>query len=299
MHDAVGLVEALRCAVLDVLGRGLLGIEARDIGGVDIDLGLAEDHPLGDGASDAGTFLDPDRGCGPQALDLRRLAQDRHAVGCEGEDAVDRVLLADRLIANDVGHELQRVLILLGEVIGGERKLGGGERGLGVRGDVLGVVEDRAMGVGADLQACAVLALVHVGVHVADDRVLNVALGIGKHGDGADVLHLMDGGGEGDLSARHRGDLAAPAAAGDDDVLAVDGALIGDDRGDAAVDHGQVIDLDIGEGLQRTHLDGLLAHDRAHAQRINDTDSLGVEAAEDHRLIDERHHVLDLVGCEQ
>ena len=266
VHDSVRLIEALRRAVLDVLGRGLPGVEAGDVGGVQIDLGLAEHHPLRHGASDTRTLLDPHGGGGPQALDLGRLAEDRHAVGGEGEQAVDGVLLLGVLIADDLGHELECVLILIGEVLRGEGELGGGERGLGVRGDVLCVVEDRAVGVGADLQARAVLALVHVGVHVADDGVLQVALGVGEHRDGADVLHLVHGGGEGDLGAGHGRDLTAPAPGGDDDVLRLDRALIGDDGLDAAVGDGEVLDLDVGEGLKRPHLDGLLAHERARTQ---------------------------------
>ena len=299
VHDAVGLVEALRRAVLDVLGRRLAGVEARDVGGVQIDLGLAEHHPLGHGASDTRTLLDPHGGGGPQALDLGGLAEDRHAVGGEGEQAVDGVLLLGVLVADDLGHELECVLVLIGEVLRGEGELGGGERGLGVRGDVLCVVEDRAVGVGADLQARAVLALVHVGVHVADDGVLQVALGVGEHRHGADVLHLVHGGRERDLSTGHSGDLAAPAAGGDDDVLGLDRALVGDDGLDAAIGDRQVLDLDVGEGLQGAHLDGLLAHERAGAQGVAHADALGVEAAEDDGLVDEGDHLLDLIRREQ
>ena len=299
VDDAVGLVEALRRAVPDVLGGGLLGVEARDVGGVQVDLGLAEDHPLRHGASDARALLDPDRRGGPQALDLGRLAEDRHAVGGEGEQAVDCVLLLRTLVADDLRHELECVLVLVGEVVGREGELRGRQRGLGVRGDLLCVVEDRAVGVGADLQARAVLALVHVGVHVADDGVLQVALGVGEHRDGADVLHLVHGRRERDLGAGHGGELAAPAAGGDDDVLGVDGALVGDDGLDVAVLDGEVLDLDIGEGLQGAHLDGLLAHERAGTQRVADADALGVEAAEDDGLVDEGHHLLDLIRREQ
>ena len=155
------------------------------------------------------------------------------------------------------------------------------------------------MGVGADLQARAVLTLVHVGVHVADDRVLKVALGVGEHRDGADVLHLVHRRGERDLRTGHGGELAAPAAGGDDDVVSVDGALVGDDGLDVSVLDGEVLDLDVGEGLERAHLDGHLAHERARAQRVADTDALGVEAAEDDGLVDEGHHLLHLVRREQ
>ena len=125
VHDAVGLVEALGRAVLDVLRGRLARVEAGDVGGVQVDFGLAEDHPLRHGASDAGAFLDPHRGGGPQALDLGSLAEDRHAVGGEGEQPVDRVLLLCTLVSDDLGHELERMLVLIGEVVGGEGELGG------------------------------------------------------------------------------------------------------------------------------------------------------------------------------
>ena len=282
-----------------MLGRGLTGVEAGDVGGVQIDLGLAEHHPLRHRASDTRTLLDPHRGGGPQALDLGRLTENRHAVGGQGEQTVDGVLLLRVLVADDLGHELECVLILIGEVLRGEGEFGGGERGLSVRGDVLCVVKDRAVGVGADLQARAVLALVHVGVHVADDGVLQVTLGVGEHRDGTDVLHLVHGGGERDLSTGHGCDLTAPTPGGDDDVLRLDRALVGDDGLDAAVRDGEVLDLDVGEGLQGAHLDGLLTHERASAQGVAHTDALGVEAAEDDGLVDEGDHLLDLGRCEQ
>ena len=90
-------------------------------------------------------------------------------------------LIADALVAEDVGHQLERLLHLQVEVVLGERQLGGRQRRRLDRGDVVGVVQDRPVGVGADLQAGAVLALVHVGVHVADDRVLDLALGVREH----------------------------------------------------------------------------------------------------------------------
>ena len=77
----------------------------------------------------------------------------------------------------------QLVRHLVGEVRLRERHLGGGEGGLRVRGDVLHLVQDRPVRVRAHLEAGAVLALVHVGVHVAHDRVLDVALGVREAGD--------------------------------------------------------------------------------------------------------------------
>ena len=173
VDDAVGLVEALGGARLDVLDALLVLVEARDVGRLEVDLGLALDHPLGDRPADARPLLDPDRGGRPEPPDLGRLAEDRQAVGREREQAVDRVLDADRLVADDLRHQLERVLHLLREVVLGERELGRRERRLLDRGDLVGVVQDRAVRVGADLEPAAVLALVHVRVHVAHDRVLD------------------------------------------------------------------------------------------------------------------------------
>ena len=62
VDDAVGLVEPLGRARPDV-GAGLLVIpEPRDVGRVQVDLGLAVGHPLGDGRADARPLLHPDGG---------------------------------------------------------------------------------------------------------------------------------------------------------------------------------------------------------------------------------------------
>ena len=81
----------------------------------------------------------------------------------------------DRLVADDLGEELERVLELGVEVLLGERQHRRREGGRGDRRDVVGVHEDRPVGVRADLEAGPVLALVHVRVHVADDREADVA----------------------------------------------------------------------------------------------------------------------------
>ena len=173
VDDAVGLRERLEGAGLRVLAGLLVVVEAADVGLVAVDLRLAVDHPLGDGLADAGPFLDPHGRGRPEALDLGRLAEDRHAVRRQGDEAVDGVLHADRLVADDLGHQLERVLHLRVEVGLRERELRRRERGLLDRRDLLRVVEDRAVGVRADLEADAVLALVHEHVHVADDRELD------------------------------------------------------------------------------------------------------------------------------
>ena len=126
-------------------------------------------------ARDPGRLLDPDRGGGPEALDLRRLADDRVAVRGQREQAVDRELHARLLVADDLGEQLERILELRVEVVLGERQHRRRERRFGDRRDVVGVHEDRPVGVRADLELVAVLALVHVRVDVADDRVADRA----------------------------------------------------------------------------------------------------------------------------
>ena len=234
VDDPVGLVEALGGARLHVRARLVVLVEARDVRGVEVDLGLAVHHPLRKRLADARALLHPDRRRRPEALHLGRLAEDRHPVGGEGEDPVDRVLDADALVADDLRHQLERVLELRREVLLRERELGGRERRFLDRGQVLGVVQDRAVRVRADLERGSVLALVHVRVHVADDRELDRALRVLEARHRADVDHLVHGRRERDAGARHPRELRAPDAAGDDDDARLDVALGRPDAGDAA-----------------------------------------------------------------
>ena len=151
---------------------------------VRVDLGLAVRHPLGDRLGDARALLDPHRGARPEASHLGRLAEHRHPVGRQREQAVDRVLHADRLVADDLRHQLERVLHLLVEVVLRERQLRRRQRGGLDRGDVVGVVQDRPVGVRADLQSDAVLALVHVACPCrgrSGTRSCRVELGEPRH----------------------------------------------------------------------------------------------------------------------
>ena len=108
------------------------------------------------------------------------------------------------------------------EVVLGERQLGRRQRRLLDRGDLVGVVQDRAVGVRADLEPAAVLALVHVRVHVAHDRELDRALGAGEVRHRADVDHLVDGRRERDRRAGHARQARAPDAAGDHHDVGLD-----------------------------------------------------------------------------
>ena len=193
VHDAVRLRERLERPRLHVRARLLVVVEAAGVGGVEVDVRLAVHHPLRDRLADAGAFLHPHGRRRPQALHLGELAEDRHAVGRQRDEPVDRVLHTDRLVADDLGHQVERVLHLIGEVRLRERELRRGERRLLDRRDLLRVVEDRAVGVGADLEADAVLALVHEHVHVAHDRELDRARRGLEPRHRADVDHLVHG----------------------------------------------------------------------------------------------------------
>ena len=115
-----------------------------------------------------------------------------------------------------------------------------------------------------------------------------------KRGTGPDVDHLVDRRGERDRRPGHPGDPRAPHAACDDDGVGRDVAPVGADAPDVAVDHVDAGDLDLGRDRQGTQRLGCLAHQRAGLERVDDADARRVEAAEDHRLVDERDHLLDL-----
>src|SRR5687768_3268208 len=125
VDDAVGLVEAFGRPGPDVLLGPVVVVKPRDVRAVGVDLGLAGRHPLGDGLGDPRRLLDPDRRSRPEALDLRRLADDRVPVRRQRKQAVDGVPDADLLVTEDLRDELERLLHLELEVLLRERQLGG------------------------------------------------------------------------------------------------------------------------------------------------------------------------------
>src|SRR5205823_13419956 len=80
MDDAVRLVESLGGAPADVGPGFLMVIEAGNVRSRGIDFGDAGGDPLGNAASNAGRFLDPDRRDRPQPLHFRRLPEQRKTV---------------------------------------------------------------------------------------------------------------------------------------------------------------------------------------------------------------------------
>ncbi len=149
------------------------------------------------------------------------------------------------------------------------------------------------MRVGADLEALPVLALVHVRVHVAHDRVVDRRLRGEEARHRADVDHLVHRRRQRDGRARHARDPRRPHAARDHDDVGLEVAAR---RAHAA--HATVLDVDAGhlgvrEDLRAFRL-RLLAHERPEAERVDDCDGRRVEAAEEDRLVHERDELLDL-----
>ena len=302
VDDAVGLDEVLVGARPDVLLGAFLVVEAGYVGTVYVDHpGVAVGHPLGDDLGHSRTLLYPYGGRRPEVPYLRGLAQARHGVRREGEEAVDGV--PDLRLAQHV-HQLDGRLHLRIEVVIGERHLGRREGRLLVGRDLVRVVEDRPVAVRADLHGAGRLPLVAEGVHVPDDRVADLVVGLGQDVHRADVGHLVDGGDQRDGGTGHVGDPVGPDSAGDHDVFGRNGALVRDDRrhgGHAtlAIDGLDVEDLGIGEHLAAGGLDGLPTHRGAGLQRVDHRDGRAVEATQDDVLVDEGHQLLHLRRREQ
>ena len=266
MDDPVGLDESLTCAGGDVLPCLVVLVEPGDVSSVQIDLRLSEHHPLRNRFAYAGTFFDPHGGGGPQSLDLRGFTENRRTIRCQRQQTVAGVLLSNCFVTDDVRHEFHRVLVLKIEIFLRERHLRRRQGGLLDRRNLTRLIQDRAVRVRADLQTGSVLPLVHEGVHVADDRPLDIALGIREERDRADVLHLVNRGCQRNRRACHLRDSWAPATTGDHDVLGVDGPAVGHDRGHMTVGHFDVHDLGVGQTRQGVHLLRFLAHDRSRPQ---------------------------------
>ena len=150
------------------------------------------------------------------------------------------------------------------------------------------------MGVRPDLEPGAVLALVHVRVDVADDRVPDLHIRVLEERDRPDVDHLVDRRGQRDGRAGHPRDAWAPDAARDHDRLGLDVAVVRSDARDATLLHVDAGHLDTRADRERAQLLRLLAHERPRLQRIDDGHAGRVEAAENDLLVDERHQLLDV-----
>ena len=161
-------------------------------------------------------------------------------------------------------------------------------------------MQDGTVGVAADFHGPGRLAFVAEGVHVANDRVADLVVGLDQDIHGADVGHLVHGGNEGDVGVGQVGDLVRPHAAGNHDVLGLDRAFIGDDSFDLAhaghriVFGDQVEYFGVGEDLQAGLFLGFFAHHGAGLKRVDHRNGRAVGATQDDLVVDERHQLFDL-----
>ena len=145
-------------------------------------------------------------------------------------------LIADGLVADDLRHQLERLLHLQREVVLRERELGRRQRRLLDRRDLVGVVQDRAVRVRADLEPRPVLALVHVRVHVADDREVDRRrFASSNRGTGPMSIIWCTAGVSGIDAPAIRASRGLQHAAADHDVLGLDVAAGRAHAPDAAV----------------------------------------------------------------
>ena len=180
------------------------------------------------------------------------------------------------------------------EVRSRERELGRGERSRLDRRDLLGIVVDRAVRVRADLEACAVLPLVHEGIHVADDRILDLLARRGEARHRPDVDHLVNHRNERDVCAGHAREERAPDTAGDDDGLRLDRSSRRANATNAPAFDVEAGRLDVREDGETAICDRSFSHQRSCAYRVDDAHVGRVEPTDQDRRIDVRHEILDL-----
>ncbi len=82
------------------------------------------------------------------------------------------------------------------------------------------------MGVGADFHGARRLAFIAEGVHVANDGIGQFLLSFHQDIKWTDIGHLVNRRGKRNCRARHFGQSGTPNAAGDDNGLAFDAALV-------------------------------------------------------------------------
>ena len=305
MDHVVDLGEVLLGGLGDErVGRLALG-EAVHRAAVQVDLAAAVDEQLRDGAGHPGGVRHPDRLGDPEPGHVGGLADQRSAVGGEGEDAVEAGL--DLRLAQ--GRQQQPALVPhRREVLLGERQHGGLPRG-GDLVDLGQLVErdrHRAVGVGADAEPVVVLAVVEVLILVAQDRQARLdglVVAPDQVGDLPGERVLVGERQQGHRHADHRPDLPAPEPrAAHDDVgreLAGVGLHAGDppavlgDAGDAhrPVEHRPAalgapdqrghraggLREPVGGGVQAAE-DAVAVEQRVQARALLDVDDLGGHA---------------------
>ena len=208
------------------------------------------------------------------------------------------VLDPDGLVADDLRHQLERLLHLRREVLLRERELGRCQRRLLDGGQVVRVVQDRAVRVRADLEpgsrpgarTCSCPCRERSGTRCRPSCRRT-------SGSGPMSIIWCTAGRERDRGAGHAREPRAPDAARDHD-----GARprcrrrVVRTRRTRPPSTSMPSTSVFGEDRQRPEAWPALAHDRPRPQRVDDADGRRVEAAEDHRLVDERDELLHLRG---
>jgi hypothetical protein len=288
MNDVVELPVLLQGASPEIGPGELVAVQAVEIALVQVDLGVARGDPVGERLADTAGMGDPHRLADPEALHLRRLAEQREAVRGEREHAVERL--------GDPGPADRRIELLerpLGrpEMLGRERQHRRRALGVLVLRDRLGLDRQRVVAVGPDAVALAVLADVERAVLVADQRVddlARLALQLGQRlGLGVDVLHRLDR----DRHAGHGPDQRAPDPRRAEHHLAADPAAARRDRSDPAVPHLDAADLGIADE-NHALVFGERGHGGARLDRPGDAVVRGVEGAEHPGRVEQRRELL-------
>ena len=249
------------------------------------------DHPFGERLADAAALKEAGHHAAgdPVVRNAAHRADQRIAVGREGEGAVDPALDAGRLQAG-IAAEAERQLV--GDTVG-------------VLLDQLdAVVPRRAIHVPVlvvdlvDAEQQALLLLAHIGetLEVDDQRQFAVErLDLWQRlGDEIVVLHRRYG----KLDARHPADLLGPQAGCVDHVLGDDGAFLGDHVPAAAGPLAEFQHPVVLDDLSAAQLRGLgIGVD--DAGRVDVAFALGVEAAEHAVGVEDGAALLDLVDADQ
>ena len=240
------------------MGRRLLHrIEAGDIDVARIDRRSAVGHPIGQDLAHAGPVLDPDGLAEPEPARLRRLAQQRAAVGGNRHEPVERGLLVPAELAQDRRH-LDRALVAAHHLFDIEiAHRGRHPRGLRL-GDVGGLHEPRLGGfVVAPFQLAAlgggrVAGIAHIGrvALIAEQRIPDLAAGPGEGVEGPEEHQRMLERHQRQRGTGHGGQRRPPDARRQHHDVGADIAPAGLDAADPAVADVDVQRRRVAEGLQ-------------------------------------------------
>ncbi len=224
--------------------RGPVAV-AGDIHGPDVEAGIAVGHPAGQRQADAAALAEAghDAAGDPVVGQAADRADEGVAVCGEGEGAVDDALDAGLFQPGEVA---EADLEVAGDAVEVRRQ----EFGLEVprRGD--GGPGDAFVFVGAEEDAAAFLTEVDFAFEVDGVGEFAIRQVVDVLGDEVLVLHGEDG----EFEANHAADFAGPEAAGVDDVLGDDGALVGHHVPEAVgapvgfEDAGAAVDFGPGQG---------------------------------------------------